>query len=204
MPCSSLLKWYKLIIDEIVFRGESMKESTKKEMVSWMKSLVVAIILAFICRQFLFSPITVFGESMAPSFQDHDRVVISKTSRIQRFDVIVFDAPVEDEHYIKRVIGLPGDTIRMEDDVLYINGEAYNEPYLSENRQDNPYGSLTEDFSLTEKTGESKIPENRLFVMGDNRLNSKDSRTFGLISYESVIGEVKFRFYPFKEFGLPK
>lgn len=179
-----------------------MKESAKKEVISWAKSLVFAIILAFVCRQFFFSPITVFGESMSPSFQDHDKVIISKTSKIQRFDVIVFDAPdIENEHYIKRVIGLPGDSIEMKDDVLYINGEAFNEPYLSENRKDNPFGNLTGDFSLQEKTGKTKVPENMLFVMGDNRLNSKDSRTFGLISYDAVIGEVKFRIYPFDAFG---
>ncbi|RWR05976.1 signal peptidase I [Siminovitchia fortis] len=182
-----------------------MKENTKKEMISWAKSFIVAIILAFICRQFLFSPITVFGESMSPSFLDHDKVVISKTSKIQRFDVIVFDAPdIENEHYIKRVIGLPGDSIEVKNDVLYINGKAYKEPYLDENKRISPSNSLTEDFSLLEKTGKSKVPDNMLFVMGDNRLNSKDSRTFGLISYDSVIGEVKFRFYPLNEIGLPK
>lgn len=182
-----------------------MKETTKKELVSWTKSLAFAIILAFICRQFFFSPITVFGESMSPSFQDHDRVVISKTSKIQRFDVIVFNAPdIESEHYIKRVIGLPGDSIEVKNDVLYINGKAYNEPYLSENKRNNPNNSLTEDFSLLEKTGKTKVPENMLFVMGDNRLNSKDSRTFRLISYDSVIGEVKLKIYPFNDIGLAK
>ncbi|MBD8005278.1 signal peptidase I [Bacillus norwichensis] len=182
-----------------------MKESTKKEMISWVKTLAIAIILAFICRQFLFSPTTVFGESMTPSFLDHDRVIISKTSKIERFDVIVFSAPdVENAHYIKRVIGLPGDSIEMKDDVLYVNGKAYKEPYLDENKRNNPSNSLTEDFSLLEKTGKNKVPEDMLFVMGDNRLNSKDSRIFGFISNDSVIGEVKFRFYPLNEIGMPK
>lgn len=179
-----------------------MKESTKKEVISWIKSVGFAVIIALACRQFFFTPITVFGESMEPSFQDHDKVIISKTSKIERFDVIVFDAPdSENEHYIKRVIGLPGDSIEMKNDVLYINGEAFNEPYLSENKKDNPFGKLTEDFSLPEKTGKTKVPDDMLFVMGDNRLNSKDSRTFGLISYDAVIGEVKFRIYPFDAIG---
>ncbi|WP_340084923.1 signal peptidase I [Siminovitchia sp. FSL H7-0308] len=179
-----------------------MKESTKEEIVSWMKSLAFAVIITLVCRQFLFSPITVFGESMSPSFEDHDKVIISKTSKIQRFDVVVFDAPDnENEHYIKRVIGLPGDSIEMKNDTLYINGKRFKEPYLTENKENNPFHKLTEDFSLQEKTGKAKVPEQMLFVMGDNRLNSKDSRTFGLISYDAVIGEVKFRIYPFEAFG---
>lgn len=175
-----------------------MKKSTKTEILSWGRSLVFAFIIAIICREFLFSPTTVFGESMAPTFQDQERVVLSKTSAIQRFDVIVFNAPDQDnKKYIKRVIGLPGDRIEMRDDVLYINGQAFDESYLKENRDDNPFGKLTGDISLQE------VPKNSFFVMGDNRLYSKDSRHFGFISKDSIIGEVKFRFYPFQAIGIP-
>ena len=119
--------------------------------------------------------------------------------------MIVFHAPdVDGKDYIKRVIGLPGDSIDMKDDVLYINGKAVEEPYLNANKEDNPINKLTEDFSLQEKTGESQVPKNMLFVMGDNRLISKDSRIFGFISYDSIVGEVKFRFYPLQEIGIPK
>lgn len=182
-----------------------MKESTKKEVYSWVKSIVFAFIFVFICRQLLFTPTTVLGASMSPTFHDQDRVVVSKTTEIQRSDVIVFHAPdVDGKDYIKRVIGLPGDSIDMKDDVLYINGKAVEEPYLNANKEDNPINKLTEDFSLQEKTGESQVPKNMLFVMGDNRLNSKDSRIFGFISYDSIVGEVKFRFYPLQEIGIPK
>jgi signal peptidase I len=182
-----------------------MKESTKKEIYSWIQSIAIAFVIAFICREFLFTPTAVLGASMSPTFQDQDRVVVSKTAGIQRFDVIVFDAPdIDGEHYIKRVIGLPGDRLEMKDDVLYINGEALEESYLIENKEDNPFNKLTEDFSLQEKTGETKVPKDMLFVLGDNRLKSKDSRIFGLVSYDSVIGEVKFRFYPLQEIGIPK
>ncbi|MCM3729142.1 signal peptidase I [Neobacillus cucumis] len=182
-----------------------MNVRTKKEIYSWLKSIAFAFIITIICRQFIFTPTTVFGESMSPTFQDEDRVVISKMSEIQRFDVIVFDAPdLEGKHYIKRVIGLPGDSIEMKDDVLYINGEVLQEPYLIENKRENILNRLTEDFSLQEKTGVSKVPEGRLFVMGDNRLKSKDSRIFGYVSCDAVIGEVKFRYYPLKEIGIPQ
>lgn len=185
--------------------GETMTESTKREIYSWGKSIILALIITFICRHFLFSPSTVLGASMEPTFHDQDRLVVSKTSEIQRFDVIVFDAPdIEGKHYIKRVIGLPGDRVEMKDDTLYINGEAFEEPYLIENKENNPFNKLTEDFSLQEKTGESVVPDNMLFVLGDNRLKSMDSRIFGLIPYDSILGEVKFRFYPLQDMGIPK
>lgn len=182
-----------------------MKESTKREIYSWVKSIVFALIIVVICRQFLFTPTIVSGQSMSPTFQNKDRVVISKMTKIHRFDIVVFDAPdVEGEQYIKRVIGLPGDRIEMKSDVLYINGEAMEEPYLIENKEDNPLHTLTEDFSLQKKAGESKVPKDMLFVMGDNRLRSKDSRALGFIPYDSVIGEVKFRYYPLQDIGIPE
>lgn len=182
-----------------------MKESTKKEIYSWIKSIGFALVIVVICRQFLFTPTLVSGQSMSPTFQDEDRVIISKMTKIHRFDIVVFDAPdVNGEQYIKRVIGLPGDDIEMENDVLYINGEPVEEPYLVENKADHPFQTLTEDFSLQKKAGESKVPKDMLFVMGDNRLRSKDSRALGFIPYDSVIGEVKFRYYPLQEIGIPE
>jgi signal peptidase I len=181
-----------------------VQESTKKEIYSWIKSLAFALIIAFLCRSFLFSPTIVHGESMEPTFQDQDRLIISKTSEIERFDMIVFDAPDADEQYVKRVIGLPGDSVEVKDDILYINGKAMEEPYLEKNKENTLLDKLTGDFTLEEMTGEVKVPKGSLFVMGDNRLYSKDSRFFGFISEESVTGEVKFRFYPLQEMGLPK
>jgi signal peptidase I len=181
-----------------------MKESTKKEIYSWIKTIAFSIGIAIICKHFIFTPTTVFGESMSPTYEDDDRVMLSKTSEIAHFDVIVFDAPdVEGENYIKRVIGLPGDRIEMKEDVLYINREAFEEPYLTDNREKNLSRRLTENFTLQEKFGVPTVPEGMLFVMGDNRLVSKDSRIFGFIPYDSVIGEAKFRFYPIQEMGIP-
>jgi signal peptidase I len=182
-----------------------MRESTKKEIYSWIKSVAFAFIIVFLCQQFLFAPRIVYGESMSPTFHDKDRVVINKFDDIERFDLIVFKAPdVEDEQYIKRVIGLPGDTVEMKDDVLYINGKAVEEPYLISNKENTLSDKLTGDFTLQEITGESKVPIGSLFVLGDNRLISKDSRFFGSISDDSVIGKVKFRFYPIQKMSIPK
>ena len=118
--------------------------------------------------------------------------------------MVVFDAPDADEKYIKRVIGLPGDTVEMKNDVLYINGKVTEEPYLDEIKNELIFDKLTGDFTLTEITGEARVPEGYIFVMGDNRLYSKDSRFFGFVSEDAIMGEVKLRLYPLNKIGLLK
>ncbi|PAD20055.1 signal peptidase I [Terribacillus saccharophilus] len=169
--------------------------NTKKEIFSWLRAIGIAVVIAFGCRYFLFTPSTVHGESMLPTYHDSDHVIVSKVSKIERNDIVVFNAPDADAHYIKRVIGLPGDTIEVIDNVLYVNGEAQDQSYL-------PEDMVTGDFKLKELTGEEKVPEGEVFVMGDNRTNSKDSRMFGFISEKEVIGEVKMTFYPFSDFHI--
>ncbi|MFD2445378.1 signal peptidase I [Bacillus sp. CGMCC 1.16607] len=176
-----------------------MKENTKKELYSWAKSILFAAVITFICRQFIFTPVTVLGQSMEPTFEENNKVVVSKISKIEHFDMIVFHSPfTDDEYLIKRVIGLPGDSLEVKNDVLYINGKKYSEPYLQSNKEAIlPEEKLTEDFK-------AKVPKNSLFVMGDNRLKSGDSRRFGFISKDSIIGEVKMRIFPLEEIGIPK
>jgi signal peptidase I len=175
-----------------------MKEKTKKEASSWAKSILLALVISFICREFIFAPVQVVGKSMMPTFENNNRIIISKISKIERFDMIVFHSPVSSDDYIKRVIGLPGDTVEVKDDVLSINGKKYEELYLKANK-----GILTQKDHLT---GDLKVivPKGSLYVMGDNRRHSSDSRIFGFISEKAVMGEVEFRFYPIKEIGTPK
>lgn len=90
--------------------------------------MVFALIIAFLVRNFLFSPTVVLGESMSPTFEDDNKVLVNKISDIQRFDIAVFDAPDANLYYIKRVIGLPRDTVEVRNDILYINGKAMDEP----------------------------------------------------------------------------
>lgn len=174
-----------------------MQANTKKEAYSWMKAIAFALVMVLICRAFIFTPVVVKGESMEPTLENKDKVVISKISEPDRFDVIVFKEPVKDEQYIKRVIGLPGDTVEMKNNVLYINGKSYEEPYLKNN-------NITGDFTLKELTGQERVPDGCIFVLGDNRMNSKDSRELGNISADSMIGEAKFRYYPLQEIGIPE
>lgn len=120
----------------------------------------------------------------------------------KRFDIIVFHA-TENTDYIKRVIGLPGDRVEYRDDVLYINGKPYDEPYLDKSKQEVKVGPLTSSFTLRETpVGSDVVPEGHLFVMGDNRRNSKDSRHIGAIPMEDVVGTTKIVYYPIKEMEI--
>lgn len=181
------------------------KASIGKEAISVFKSVLLAIILVTLLRQFVFTPTTVRGESMLPTLRDGNRVILTKMTTINRFDEVVFHATDSSDNYVKRVIGLPGDTIEMKNDVLYINGQAYDEPYLEEFKMDlQAMERLTEDFTLNNLTGEHKVPKGQMFVLGDNRLNSKDSRIFGFVPMERIIGEVKLRIWPINDIGFAK
>lgn len=178
--------------------ASNLKQKAKSEVVSWIKSIAIALVLALLIRQFLYTPVMVSGESMEPTFEHANRIVISKIHTIDRSDMIVFKSPYSEEDFIKRVIGLPGDIVTMKDDHLYINGIEYEEDYVAANKENIVDGeSLTEDFEV-------EVPAGHYYVLGDNRRNSTDSRAIGFIDEASVIGKVSFRFYPFKSIGIPK
>ncbi len=187
---------------------EQTKEE-KSEILVWAKALFIAFGLALLIRYFLFTPIVVEGESMKLTLDDGDRMVVNKigyeVGEPNRYDIVVFHAS-EDKDYIKRIIGLPGDHVAYKNDQLYINGEPQDEPYLESHKEGLNEGesTLTEDFSLEERTGKSIIPEGYVFVMGDNRRNSTDSRIIGLISMEEIIGNTSLVFWPPSEIGLVK
>lgn len=189
-----------------MIRGVDMaKRKDKNEIFEWVKALVIAVLLAAIIRYFFFAPILVDGLSMMPTLKDQDRMVVNKISykigEPKRFDIVVFHA-TEEKDYIKRVIGLPGDTIEYKDDTLYINGKAYKEPYLDEYKEQVIDGPLTEPFTLEEITGETTIPEGEVFVMGDNRRYSKDSRHIGTVSISEILGKTSLVYWPMDDFGL--
>ncbi|OCA84550.1 signal peptidase I [Bacillus sp. FJAT-27225] len=170
-----------------------------------MKAFIVGIIIFIFIRTFFFSNYVVEGESMMPTLKDGNKLMVNKIgfqiTDLDRFDVIVFHAN-EREDYVKRIIGLPGDEIEYKDDKLYINGEEYEEPYLDGYRQMQPGQPLTGDFTLTDITGKKKVPEGKLFVMGDNRLESWDSRHFGFIPSHEVVGKVNLLYWPIKDVAI--
>ena len=183
-------------------------EQTKKEkneFWEWSKALLIAFGLAWLIRYFLFTPIVVDGESMMPTLEDGDRMIVNKigyeVGEPDRYDIVVFHAP-EKKDYIKRVIGLPGDHVAYKNDQLFINGKAQPEPYLEPYKEEITEGTLTEDFTLEEITQMEVVPEGYVFVMGDNRRRSKDSRIIGVVSMDEIIGNTSFIFWPPNEMGL--
>lgn len=165
-----------------------------KEIISFIKSLVIATIAAVLIITFVFQVVNVDKTSMYPTLKPNDRLILEKVtyyfSKPSRGDIIVFKYPKDTrEKFIKRVIGIPGDKIKIEDGILYINGEKQEEAYIKE--------KMTGDFP------ETTVREDTIFVMGDNRNNSMDSRdeSVGFISYKLIIGKAVFRLYPFYNIG---
>ncbi|AMB99095.1 hypothetical protein AWM75_03350 [Aerococcus urinaehominis] len=174
---------------------------------NWMKELLINVLIVvvtfaavFLLFKYVAGPVRVSGQSMESSFQDGDRLLDAQLTDISHFDVVVFDAPDgSGDKYIKRVIGLPGDHIAFKNDVLYLNGQPYEEPYIDKSL--NPTdGPNTFDFDLAQLTGSSQVPEGKAFVMGDNRQNSNDSRYFGFIDLDQL-SEIKYEFWPTDDFG---
>lgn len=169
---------------------------SKNEFWEWTKAIVIALGLALIIRGFLFAPFIVDGHSMDLTLNDGERLIVNKIvytfGEPERGDIIVFHYD-EEKDYIKRVIGLPGDKVTVRDDKLYVNEEWVKEPYLNELKE--KYNMEGQRF--TESFGEIIVPEGELFVMGDNRPRSRDSRRIGTIEMEQVVGRADFAFWPF-------
>jgi len=143
---------------------------------------------------FIMQPNQVKGASMEPTFASGDYILTSKVSykigQPKRGEVIVFHSPKNpDIEYIKRIIGLPGDTVLIQNSQVFVNNAQINEPYISAATTLWEGGFVKEGVPVT-------IPKGFLFVMGDNRPRSSDSREFGPIPIESVIGQVFYRYYP--------
>lgn len=179
----------------------------KNELWEWIKAIAIAVLLATVIRYFLFAPVVVDGSSMMPTLQDQNRMIVNqlsyKFSEPKRFDILVFHAP-GGQNYIKRVIGLPGDHIEYKKDMLYVNGHAVPEPYLDTYKKQVMDGHLTEDFTLETIIGRKTVPKGELFVMGDNRRYSKDSRQIGTIPLAKVVGKTGAVYWPIGEARLVK
>ncbi|WP_332648445.1 signal peptidase I [Lysinibacillus sp. 54212] len=179
-------------------------QKEKNELWEWIKALLIAFAIAAFIRYFLFTPIVVDGDSMMPTLEDGDRMIVNKIGGLDRFDIVVFHAP-EEKDYIKRVIGLPGDHVEYKDDQLYINGEPIAEPYLDPYKAQLTEGNLTGDFTLQDIEPKiDVIPEGHVFVMGDNRRFSKDSRHIGIVNQDEIIGRTNIIFWPINEIKIVK
>lgn len=189
-------------------KPEKIKKPFQQEVIEWGSTLVVALIIAFLARTFIFEPVRVDGDSMYPTLHHNEFMYVSKldygTSFIgipftdigtyvtlggepERFDVVVCNYPDRVDsatgarlNFVKRVVGLPGDTVEIRGGYLYINGAQYEEKFLHE-RMDHDFGPY-------------KVPDGHYFLMGDNRNNSNDSRNLskvGAVTRDMIVGKVE-------------
>lgn len=168
-----------------------------KEALGWIRDIGIALVIAAIVLTF-FKPIIIQQESMQPTFYSNDYVIISKQAytlfgEVEHGDVIVFSTDLLDtegntKHLIKRIIGLPGDTIEIKMGYVYRNGEKIDEPYVNEQ-------------GLSGEMGPVIVEEGKMFVLGDNRRVSQDSRSseLGQIDQEAIVGKVVLRIFPFNK-----
>lgn len=178
-------------------------DKERREWLNTLKLVIIIVTVGVFIRTLFFSPIIVDGPSMLPTLEDRDQMIVNKflyrIKEPERFDIIVFHAS-EEEDFIKRVIGLPGEHVAVENGQLYINDNFVVEPYLND---DNLYTQPS--FRLEDLPGSYEvIPEDHLLVLGDNRNNSKDSRSFGLIHKEDIVGKASVIYWPLHRIQIVK
>lgn len=166
----------------------------------FLETIVVALSIFVVVYLFLVQPHEVKGSSMEPSFQNNDYILTDKISlklhEPTRGDVVIFKAPKNpDVDYIKRVIGLPGEKVKVQNGSVYINNMKLNESYLKDLTNLFPGSFLQEGIEIA-------VPEGEFFVMGDNRPHSSDSREFGPIPQSLIIGKAILRYWPIIKLGL--
>ncbi|MBN3526171.1 signal peptidase I [Paenibacillus apiarius] len=181
---------------------------SKSELLEWIKAIAIAVILVVIVRWLLFAPFIVDGPSMEPNFWTGERLIVNKIlyefREPERGEVVVFHVPQENRDLIKRVIGVAGDTIEYRGDDLFVNGEKVEEPYIQGALdQAHKNGELYNDRDFPNEQ-KNKVPEGHIFVMGDHRNNSTDSRMLGFIPLSDVIGRADIIFWPISHAKLIK
>jgi signal peptidase I len=176
--------------------GRARPRRKGRWLVEWLVVVAVAVVVAVVVRAFVFETYYIPSDSMEPTLMPGDRIVVDKLAfdfhPIERGDIVVFRRPPtwpkEYPDLVKRVIGLPGETISAHGGNVYIDGHLLAEPWL-------PRGITTSNF------GPVRVPPGEYFVMGDNRPVSADSRYFGPVPRKDIVGEVVFRYWPLSRIG---
>ena len=175
---------------------------TFRQVMSWVIPIVIGLLIALLIKQFLFQVVRVDGPSMQPNLQNNERVFCLKRSQIHHGSVVIFDADGVDPQvavktdYVKRVIGLPGDTVRSKNGNIYVNGKKINQSYISMRQRDAGTGnwnlkSISVQNSWLKNNGATKVPKGEYFVLGDHRSVSNDGRYWGFVPKNKIDGVVK-------------
>lgn len=180
------------------------KKDTLKEVLEWVRFTIAVVLVGLLITNFIVQRNTVQGDSMYPNLHDGDELIVEKVSRyfggIRRGDIITVDTHGLDKrspnNVIKRVVGLPGERVEIREGRVYINGEVLDEPYL-------PEGVVTVSDSRNPQYEKLVLADNEYYCLGDNRPNSKDSRVFGPVPRQNILGHTLVRIYPFDRFGTP-
>ena len=186
---------------EIEEYKEEKKGGWKRELFEWVQAVVIAVVVAFVLKNYVLTLVKVQGESMEPTLQHADRIYVNRLMyKPEKGDIIIFHPESDPKKpYVKRIIATEGDTVYIDfqSGEVYVNDELLDEPYISE--PTHRYGSYI--MRLIEQGNYSKdnpivIEEGKIFAMGDNRNNSKDSREIGQVPIEDIMGHACFRFWP--------
>src|ERR1700722_5772417 len=160
----------------------------------WVRDLLVSLAISAFIIIFLYQPVKVEGVSMMPGLEDQERIFVNKFvyrwEPIQRGDIIVFRYPRDtSKSYIKRVIGVAGDRVRIVNGQVYVNGDALDEDYVPS------------DYADARSWEEKVVPRNSFFVLGDHRTMSSDSRDFGTVNERYIYGKAVFGYWPMEKLG---
>jgi signal peptidase I len=174
---------------------EIKKSSTRPHLQLWLRDFIISVMASFFIITFLYQPVKVEGTSMQPELRDQDRLFVNKFAynfeKISRGDVVVFYYPRDTQKsYIKRVIGLPDDNIRIDDGRVFVNGQRIDESYVPKRFRD------------VRSMADMVVPQDEYFVMGDHRSISSDSRDFGPVTRKLIYGKAAFIYWPADDMGV--